>query len=321
MGILVHTDRRLPATALFFALLTFAAPAQQAPQEAGEESPYILKLSVNEVSLTYHVSDKRGKSINNLPLKDFGLLDNGKPQNKISSFRFYGSLPVRAGFLIDASGSMLKDLDRVQFIAELYAKQLLRKGADQAFVMGFGTGLKVTQEWTDNPDEIATGISSVPTQDYGTSGTAIFDSIYKVCRDRWPAENSAITGNFILLFTDGIDNWSHARIDDVINMCQRTRTAIYIFTNQWNLRGQAQGSKTLEERTSKSGGRLFLNVNREQIERDVATMDEDQRSQYRLDFSPSGLRRDGSFHHLSLRCHVPGAVVLARSGYYDVKQR
>jgi hypothetical protein len=107
----------------------------------------------------------------------------------------------------------------------------------------------------------------------------------------------------------------------VINMCQRTRTAIYIFTNQWNLRGQAQGSKTLEERTSKSGGRLFLNVNREQIERDVATMDEDQRSQYRLDFSPSGLRRDGSFHHLSLRCHVPGAVVLARSGYYDVKQR
>jgi VWFA-related protein len=317
----VRVDRRLLTTALFVALLTFAAPAQQAPQEAGEERPYILKLSVNEVSLTYHVSDKRGKPIDNLPLEDFGLLDNGKSQYKISSFHFYGDLPVRVGFLIDASGSMLNDLDRDQFIAELYARQLLRKGLDKAFVMGFGTDLKVTQEWTDNPDEIASGIRSVPAQDYGTSGTAIFDSMYKACRDRWPSENSAVTGNFILLFTDGIDDWSHARIDDVIDMCQRTRTAIYIFTNQWNLRGQAQGSKTLEELTSKSGGRLFLNPNGKQIERDVATMDDDQRSQYRLEFSPSDLRRDGSFHHLTLRCNVPGTVVLARSGYYDVKRR
>jgi hypothetical protein len=32
-----------------------------------------------------------------------------------------------------------------------------------------------------------------------------------------------VTGTFILPFTDGIDNASHARIDDVIDMCQRSK--------------------------------------------------------------------------------------------------
>jgi len=316
----VNMNHRLLTGALLFGLLSIATPAQQTPQTAGTDSPYTLRLSVDEVSLTYHVSDKRGQSVDDLARGDFELLDNGRLQQRISSFQFYRNLPVRAGFLIDASGSMLNDLDRNQYIANLYATRLLRRGFDKAFVMGFGTELKVTQEWTDNAEDIASGLRSIPEQYYGTSGTAIFDSLYKVCRDRWTTDGDVVTGNFILLFTDGVDNWSHARIDDVINTCQRTRTAIYIFTSQWNLRKPSQGSRTLEELTSKSGCRIFLNPNEKQIEKDVSTMDSDQRSQYRLEFAPADLHRDGSFHHIGLRCSVPGALILVRSGYYDVNR-
>jgi len=144
------------------------------------------------------------------------LLDSGKPQKKLLSLRSYRNLPIRAGLLFDTSESMLTELDHNAFIANLYATHLLRKGIDRAFVMGFDSETRLTQDWTDKPDDIALGIRSIPgLQGSGDSGTAIFDSLYKTCRDRWQIDPRAVTGNFILLFTDGIDNASHARLDDV----------------------------------------------------------------------------------------------------------
>jgi hypothetical protein len=53
------------------------------------------------------------------------------------------------------------------------------------------------------------------------------------------------------------------------------RTAIYIFTNQLNLRGSAQETRTLEALSAQSGGRIFLNLGPKQIEADIETMDND----------------------------------------------
>lgn len=286
-------------------------------QTTAQDSAYTLAVPVNEVSVTFHVSDARGSAIGNLKQEDLRLFDNGQPQKKLLSLQSYHDLPIRAGFLFDTSGSMLDDLEHNASIANLYATRLLRQRTDRAFVIGFNTKTSLTQDWTDNPDAIALGIQSVAErQESENSGTAIFDSLYRTCRDRWNMDREAVTGNFILLFTDGIDNASHARIDDVIDMCQRTRTAIYIFTNQWNSRGASRGGKTLIELVTKSGGRLFLNPNDNEISRDVQTIDADQRNQYRLVYKPSALAPNGSFHRIKLRCSVRGTTILTRSGYY-----
>jgi Ca-activated chloride channel homolog len=138
---------------------------------------------------------------------------------------------------------------------------------------------------------------------------------------RWNPDQIQVTGNLILLFTDGIDNMSHARLEDAIDMCQRIRTAIYIFTNQWNLRGSAQETRTLEALSAQSGGRIFMNPGPKQIEADIETVDNDQRNQYILDFTPASLVRDRSFYRIKLQCKVPGTTVLARSGYYAIPHR
>lgn len=179
---------------------------------AAQQSPYTLQIGVNEVSLTFHVSDSRGNAVTDLSAADFELRDNGIRQHKIVEFHSYRNLPIRAGFLMDASQSMQTDLERDLFIANAYATRLLHKGTDRAFVMGFGTAVQVTQEWTDDPGAIGNGLGKIPTEDYGTSGTAIFDSLYRACRDRWTSSPEQMTGNFILLFSDGVDNASHARI-------------------------------------------------------------------------------------------------------------
>lgn len=293
------------------------ATSDSAGRVTEQDGAYTLNVPVNEVSITFHVSDSRGSTIDNLTQEDLRLFDNGRPQKKLLSLQAYHDLPIRAGFLFDTSGSMLDDLDHNASIANLYATRLLRKGTDSAFVIGFNTDTSLTQDWTDNPEAIALGIRSIAERERGeNSGTAIFDSLYKTCRDRWNIDRGAVTGNFILLFTDGIDNASHARIDDVIDMCQRTRTAIYIFTNQWNSRGASSGGKTLNELVTKSGGRLFLHPNDDQIAQDVQMIDADQRNQYRLVYKPSDLTSNGSFHRIKLRCSLRGTTILTRSGYY-----
>jgi VWFA-related protein len=138
---------------------------------------------------------------------------------------------------------------------------------------------------------------------------------------RWNPDQIEVTGNLILLFTDGIDNMSHARLEDAIDMCQSIRTAIYIFTNLWNPRGSAKGTRTLEALSAQSGGRIFLNPGSKQIEADIETMDNDQRNQYILDFTPASLVRDRSFHRIKLQSKVPETTVCARPGYYAIPHR
>ena len=150
----------------------------------------------------------------------------------------------------------------------------------------------------------------------GASATAIFDSFYKTCRDGRPATIGPITENFIMLFTDEIDDASHAELGDAVDMCQRSRTAIYVFTNQWNGRSPSKGAKTLAALVAQSGGRIFYNPCAPELAFGVLQIEQDQRNLYQLTYRPTNLNRDGTFHIIQLRSMLPKLKLLVRSGYY-----
>ena len=285
----------------------------------GELAPYVLSVPVDEVSLVFHASDFQGRSLNDLTVADLRLSDNGKPQKQILSFQFYPSLPIRAGILFDTSRSMLPDLKRNQTVAELYATRLLRKGSDRAFVMRFDSDAKVTQSWTDDSSALTESLHSIAADHASRlGGTELFDSIYKACRDQWTSSRNEATGNFILLFTDGIDNASHTRIEDVIEECQGARAAIYVFLNEPKSMF-SEGQKTLKDLVNKSGGRIFFAPKADEILEDLYIMEGDQRSQYRLVYRPLGFHHDGSFHRIRLDSPTKGGMITTRSGYYAMR--
>lgn len=303
------------------ALLPCGTVAQSQLQPAGQDPGYTLSLPVNEVSLTFHVTDATGTPIGSLTQGDMKLFDDGKLQSRIVDFQAYHDLPVRAGILMDTSLSMEGSAAHNVEIASTYLARHFRKETDRAFVMRFDIQTHVQRDWSSNAGILADGLQAAAYgAGKGADGTSIFDSIYKACRDEWPGDSGAVTGNFILLFTDGLDNSSHARIADVIDRCQRSRTAIYVFLNEWKARN-SRGQQTLEELVSQSGGRIFYQPNDEQVERDMATMESDMRSQYRMVYTVPGLVRDGSFHHIKVECAVKKSEVLTRSGYYAATRR
>lgn len=295
------------------AMSALSVAFSQTPTSAADS--YTLNVAVDEVSLTYHAADFHGIPMDDLKLSDLRLLDNGKRPRQIVSFEAHQNLPVGFGILIDTSRSMLGYLRRNQSIANEYLTQLLRKQTDRAFIMRFDFESKVLQDWTGDSDVLSATLHNVAA-DYASrlGGTALFDSIYKACRDQFGTQNP-LAGNFILLFTDGIDNASHARLEDDIDICQKANVAIYVFSPEPKS-SFSDGQKTLNKLATQTGGIIFFDQTRETIWNDLRVIDANLRSQYRLVYKPQHFKRDGSFHRIKLDSPTRGGVITARSGYY-----
>ncbi len=294
--------------------------AQSVPVKPGDASSYVLQVPVDEISLTFHASDPTGAPLTHLKPEDMRVSDNGKPQSRIVMLESFEDIPIHAGFLFDTSASMMEDLATNRSILHLYASRLLRKGVDRAFVMQFDTETLIRQSWTDDDARIAAGSAAVKMRYDHLPITSVFDSIYTACRDQWPRDSDIATGNFILLFSDGVDDDSHAYLREAVDMCQKSRTAIYAISNS----GKSvfsDGQKSLEELTSKTGGRVFYNPEGDRVWQDLRLIEAEQRNQYRLVYKPSAFKANGEFHTVKLGCSVKGAKIAARSGYYAFARR
>ena len=292
----------------------FAQPTLS--QSAPAPAPYTLRIPVDEIALTFHAAAPNGKPLTHLTRQDLTLTDNGHRQPGIVFLQNYDDLPIRAGFLFDTSASMMGALAFNRAIIHAYAAQLLRKGYDRAFVEQFDTKTFLRQNWTDSDAAIAAGAALVGNDPSRLDPlTSIFDSLYTTCRDQWKPDSDQPTGNFILLFSDGIDDASHVYLSEAVDMCQRTRTAVYAFV-MGRQRQFSDGIRTLQDLTQQTGGRLFLNPHGSQILDDLRIMEAEQRNQYRLVYKPTNFKADGSFHRIRLQCSTPGAHITTRSGYY-----
>jgi VWFA-related protein len=303
--------------------------AQSARKASGSASPYTLQVPVDEVSLTFRAFDANGKPLTTLKPTDLKLLDDDKPQDNVVAFQSYQDLPIRAGFLFDSSISMFRSLNGNSAIIRLYASRLLRKGYDSAFVMQFDTDTLTRQSWTDNDGLIGAGAAAIRPRNDRIPVTALYDSLYTTCRDMWPRDHGDETGNFILLFSDGLDNDSHVYLSEAVDMCQRSRTAIYVLSNSRKapeMRGRRQspfteGQQPLEALAEQTGGRVYFAPHGDQIWRDLQQIEAEQRNQYLLAYKPTGFKADGAFHTISLRCTMKGTRIVSRSGYYAFPRR
>jgi VWFA-related protein len=279
--------------------------------------PYSLSVSVDEVDLTFHATDTHGLPVNDLKLDELKLLDNGKPPSRVVVFRPLLEFPIRAGILLDTSVSVAEYLPRNRAIAAEYTNRLMRQQADQAFVMDFDFESRVAQPWTNDRTLLDAGLRSARSNTWNRmGGTAIIDSIYRACMNQFGKLNYAASANFILLFSDGEDNASHANLNEAVEMCQRSNTAIYAFRGQPETRF-SDGPKTLAQLASQTGGRVFQADDSDAaIYEDLRTIEMDLRDQYRLIYKPAELKHNGAFHRIALKGPARVKSIVVRSGYY-----
>lgn len=272
-----------------------------------------IRIGINEVNVVFTVTDKHGKHITDLKQNDFRIVDDNKPPAEIRSFRAEANLPLQVGLLIDASNSVRDRFKFEQQSAIEFLNQIIRRGYDQAMVVGFDVTPEVTQDFTDDAEKLAHGVRELRPG----GGTAMYDALYFACRDKLLKKpQNGPTRRAIILLSDGEDNQSHVSRDEAIEMAQRAETIVYtISTNVSGMKGT--GDKVLERIADATGGRAFFPFQIRDVSNAFAEIQDELRSQYAVSYKPADFKADGHFRTIEIvALDRKNFRVRARRGYF-----
>jgi Ca-activated chloride channel family protein len=290
-------------------------PAAQSPDSAdsGPDSVAKIRVGINEVNVVFTVTDKHGRRVTDLKQNDFRIVDDSKPAVEIRSFHAEANLPLQVGLLVDASSSVRDRFKFEQESAIEFLNQTIRKRFDQAFIVGFDATPEVTQDFTDDTEQLAHGVRELRPG----GGTAMYDALYYACRDKLLQHSQhGATRRAIILLSDGEDNQSHVTREEAIEMAQRADAIIYtISTNVSGTHGA--GDKVLERIADATGGRAFFPFQIRDVTNAFAEIQDELRSQYAVSYKPADFKADGHFRTIEIVANDrKNFRVRARRGYY-----
>jgi Ca-activated chloride channel family protein len=297
------------------ALATFAQVNPEANQPP--QGSYTIKLSVDEVALTFHAADVHGLPVNDLKFGEVRVLDNGSPPRRVISFDNLVNLPIHAALLVDTSESMEQALPESKRIVGQFADRIFRQNTDQGMVMDFGYTSDFIQPWTTDHQSFSRSVQNIRLGRMNPRpGTAIFSTVLRACFYGFNKFDPSTTGNFLLLFSDGEDNSGQASLEEALRACQHTNTVIYAFRFPAPS-DNSTGAKTLRKLADGTGGRVFpADDTPDAIWKDLEIIESEVRNQYRLVYNPAHFASNGGYHAIELQLPDRVDSVEVRSGYF-----
>jgi Ca-activated chloride channel family protein len=285
--------------------LLWVAHAQTAP----DQEAFRISMDVDWVVLQASVHDRGGHSVPKLKQQDFAVFEDGKPQ-EIRLFR-QEDTPVTVGLVIDHSGSMREKLADVTAGARAFVRS--SNSNDQMFVVNFNErvslGLPVGMQFSDSAGQLGDAIWSLEAR--GT--TALYDAVIEALeRVRKGSSDKKV----LLVISDGGDNASRARLDQVLKMAEQSNTTIYTI-GIFDPDDSDKNPRVLSRLARESGGEAFFP---HQIDKTVQICERiarDIRDQYTIGYV-STKNKDGAYHKVRLAARPEGSEKLSvrtRAGY------
>jgi len=293
-----------------------SAAALPATTSAADEPILTITKRVDEVNVLFIATDRRGKFVRNLNQNDFAIFDDHKPVQSIIKFRRETDLPIEMGLLVDMSGSVQGRFGFEKEAAIGFLQHIIRPGYDRAFVVGFNKESRLTQDFTDKVPLLSAGVQRLS----NGGGTALYDAIYKACKEKLLREHSEHPiRKAIVILSDGEDNQSEYTRAQAIEMAQRAEVLIYaISTDDSGL--ILRGDKVLEDLASATGGRAFFPYKMKDITHSFAAIEDELRSQYDVSYKPTDFDADGRYRSIEITAVKKDLQVRARRGYYAPRQ-
>ncbi len=276
------------------------------------DSLLVIRKRVSEVDLLLTATDKHGRFVQNLNANDFKILDDHKPPEAIVNFRRDTDLPLELGLLLDTSGSIKSRFDFEKDAAIGFLQHTIRPNFDSAFVEGFSRKADLSQDFTDNMQSLAAGVQNLR----AGGGTALYDAIYRVCRDKLSKEKSLRPARrALIVVSDGEDNQSQVTEAQAIAMAQRAQVIIYtISTDDSGL--ILRGDYVLQQIAESTGGRAFLPYKLKDIKSSFDSIQDELRSQYVVSYRPADFDANGRYRPIEILSQKKDIQLRARKGYY-----
>lgn len=300
--------------AVLSALLVSLSPVGAARAQAPPPAPPSLgqgTISVETalVVLPVRVTGANGDFVSGLAENQFRVYEDGR-QQAITLFRQEDS-PVTVGLVVDHSRSMGPKLPDVAAAVSAFAKS--SNPDDEMFVVDFSDTVSVElpggRPFSNNPKELAQAVSAVSARGM----TALYDAVAE-------ALNHLETGNTgkkaLVIVSDGGDNASGRKYEDVLDLARRSQAVIYAIVLTGS--SEEENPNALRRLCKDTGGLAFFPAPEVSVPEISAIIARDLREQYTLAFTPDKRSTD---HYRKVRVEVraPGRgklQVRTRAGYY-----
>ena len=238
-------------------LLCLTALPQQTPAPQSDPARIQIRVSVSEVIVPVTVTDDKGRFVSNLDVKDFRVLDEGKPQ-RIRFFSHDQKQPIVVGFLIDLSNNTRIHWKTYQdAILELVWNLLPGDKRYTGYLISYANDAELRVNTTWDSDKIADAVRKMKPG----GGAALYDAIYMACTRRELVKGEPYEPRRVIIVVgDGHDNASKKSLGEVLELAQRNLVTIYaVSTMSFGFSNESQD--VLEQLAKKTGGHVEYPLN------------------------------------------------------------
>jgi VWFA-related protein len=278
----------------------------------------VFRSRVDLVGLTVTVTDTRGQEITGLTADNFAVYEDGVEQ----SVSLFGSdkVPLDVALVLDTSSSM----HVVQPAVKKGALALLAKlrDGDRALVVDVKQRIHIRSGLDADLSLAVASINGLSTQ----GDTALYDGLYmslhELARER--RERPEMRRQALVVFSDGLDNASHIRFDDVSELARALDVAVYTVTMQDDPPPRVAAWTTAVRRatwemralTSDTGGRAFFPTKATELPGVYDTIARELVNQYTLAYVAPAADQKQALRRISVRLLPPAqGVPRTRTSY------
>lgn len=298
---------RTLCVAVLVAALAGASTARE--QQDPDEPTVVLNT---EVVLVNVVATGKSGFETGLTAADFAVTENGTPQ----SIEFFGAetTPFAVAILLDTSGSMEFKFRLARVAAARFMDRV--RSTDRVAVYLFGSDVKRAQDYSPGGWDLDDSL-----WDASPKGiTKMYDGITQASESlaSRPEQRRAI-----LLLSDGVDFGSGKSYDDAVNKALAAGVTVFGIdlapisaepslsrSDEMRARGILSGI------SSKTGGRFFsTKSNGTGLNEAFDQIIDELGHQYTIGYSPTNLKRDGTWRAIGVTSSRPGLRLRARTGY------
>jgi Ca-activated chloride channel family protein len=324
--------KRLICVLAIFSLAIISVSAQSGrrlPGQTPKDSDDTVKLRAEEVLLNITIIDPYGRQAVDLGREEFIVAEDGQRQD-IASFTV-SRVPVNVALMLDASGSVVGNIDSLREAAMGFVKELGPE--DKVSITEFHTDVELIQDWTSNTDDIRHAISwrfkpgRVMTKDgrssYGT--TALYDAIYLAADEQL----SKVDGRkAVIILTDGDDTSSKITYEQALAGIIRSGAVVYVVSKakaikliagpSWAARFD-RAEFLMSDLAHRTGGQIFSPLKDTEMKDMYAQVGRELKNQYIVTYIPRNEKHDGSLRRVNVYLTRPGYKVRTRDSYYAPK--
>jgi VWFA-related protein len=309
---------RALAISIASTLILLPAPGAVRATFAQDRPAATFRSSVDVVSVSAVVRDRKGRFVPNLKPKDFVVAESGQPR-PILDFQAESDGPVKLALLFDISGSMRVGTKAVD--AQQTARVILSalKQGDEAAVFAFDTGLDRVSSFTDDVSSLIKALDRID-RPYGQ--TSIYDAVAataKALAAQGPGGGRMPQRSAVVLLTDGVDTRSRLTPEQVSTIASSIDIPVYVIAVMATVDDPRAGGTAhddvagpLPNLARSTGGEMFTASAPAHASVAARQIVDELRHQYLLAFEASS---GAGWKPVEVRARDRALTVCARSGY------